>query len=537
MGNTDPADLFMAVNEWKVAHPQSSSSNNDKDGDSNMKSNERSSIDMRVLNRSQTTGMANCVIFQCLSIADDGQITLQAVLDRNNIPLDPQTAKLLHLSVSDLMGCGGVTMQSSEQVQVAQNERVLSIVFQVVKEQQSNDMAQYAQYQAMNVSAPNISSWRNQNRYNKQTEFVPIQFQPRCRDLEYELEFEDKTPPNNACLKSVKHRMDGSVLFRGIYDDGAGLGLIGHAMNHPIDIYTQIIDDVTHNILCIIFENDLRDNVVIDVQNISFTERTLKDIVVDSEKDFTKKDAAGNKISYRIIVKDKKIIGVLTKFGNEIKEMPFIEHAWLSEGELVQIPSRNMLGIVKCIPTGLIVTNDPNKNIDKKSIKYAKNVNSRIVRKHCADLDGFVDVDVVREGNEWRDSDNPLMQSFVVTDLKQRTDEDIAMFISYKQQNQSNITETIKSLMQSVENDFDAIKNNKNKNEEAKNDNQTSLTSKELLDRATNNVKKLQESLSSFKNRKSQLNEEENKFVKLINDNINKYNREIRALRFEIKMT
>merc|ERR1712228_396985 len=313
-------------------------------------------------------------------------------------------------------------------------------------------------------------------------------------------------------MGSVKHRMDGSVLFRGIYDDGAGLGLIGHAMNHPIDIYTQIIDDVTHNILCIIFENDLRDNVVIDVQNISFTERTLKDIVVDSEKDFTKKDAAGNKISYRIIVKDKKIIGVLTKFGNEIKEMPFIEHAWLSEGELVQIPSRNMLGIVKCIPTGLIVTNDPNKNIDKKSIKYAKNVNSRIVRKHCADLDGFVDVDVVREGNEWRDSDNPLMQSFVVTDLKQRTDEDIAMFISYKQ-------------------------NNKNKNEEAKNDNQTSLTSKELLDRATNNVKKLQESLSSFKNRKSQLNEEENKFVKLINDNINKYNREIRALRFEIKMT
>merc|ERR1712228_209830 len=143
---------------------------------------------------------------------------------------------------------------------------------------------------------------------------------------------------------------------------------------------------------------------------------------------------------------------------------------------------------------------------DKKSIKYAKNVNSRIVRKHCADL-------------------------------KQRTDEDIAMFISYKQQNQSNITETIKSLMQSVENDFDAIKNNKNKNEEAKNDNQTSLTSKELLDRATNNVKKLQESLSSFKNRKSQLNEEENKFVKLINDNINRYNREIRALRFEIKMT
>merc|ERR1712154_175326 len=196
----------------------------------------------------------------------------------------------------------------------------------------------------------------------------------RCRDLEYELDFEDKIPPNNSCLKSVKHRMDGPVLFRAIYDDGAGLGLVGSSVNHPIDIYSEIIDDVTHNIICIIFENDLRDNVVIDVKNISFTEQTLKDIINDSEKDFSKEDMAGNKISYRIIVKDKKIIGVLTKFGNKIKEMPYIEHSWLKQGQLVQIPSRNMLGIIKCIPTGLIVTNDPHKNIEKKSIKYTKNV-------------------------------------------------------------------------------------------------------------------------------------------------------------------
>jgi len=273
------------------------------------------------------------------------------------------------------------------------------------------------------------------------------------------------------------------------------------------------------------------DNVVIDVKNISFTEQTLKDVVADSEKDFTKKDAAGNKISYRIIVKDKKIIGVLTKFGNEIKEMPFIEHAWLREGELVRIPSRNMLGIVKCIPTGLIVTNDPNINIEKKTVQYPKNVNSRIVRKHCADLDGFVDVDVVREGNEWRDSDDALCQSFAVTDLAQRTDEDIAMFISYKQQNQSNMTDSIKSLMESVETDFEAIKSNKNNKEKA------ALSAKELLDRATNNVKELQESLSTFKQRKSQMSDDEATFVKTVNDSINKYNREIRALRFEIKMT
>merc|ERR1712176_140678 len=244
--------------------------------------------------------------------------------------------------------------------------------------------------------------------------------------------------------KSVKHRMDGMVLFKGIYDD------------------------VTHNIVCIIFENDLRDNVVIDVKNLSFTERTLKDVVEESEKEFTTKDAAGNKISYRIVVKDQKVIGVLTKFGNEIKEMAFIEHSWLKEGVLVQIPSRNMMGIIKCIPTGLIVTNDPNRNIAKKSIQYPKNVNSRIARKHCADLDGFVDVAIVSEGDVWRQTDNPLCQAFVVTDLQKATVDDETLLISYRQTSSSNMTDSIKSLMQMVDDDFEAIKNkNKNANDDA----------------------------------------------------------------------
>merc|ERR1712154_205598 len=191
----------------------------------------------------------------------------------------------------------------------------------------------------------------------------------------------------------------------------------------------------------------------------------------ESEKEFTKKDAAGNKISYRIVVKDQKVIGVLTKFGNEIKEMTFIEHSWLSEGALVQIPSRNMMGIIKCIPTGLIVTNDPNRNIDKKTIQYPKNVNSRIARKHCADLDGFVDVAIVSEGDVWRQTDNPLCQAFVVTDLQKATVDDKTKLVMYRQTSSSNMTDSIKSLMQMVDDDFEAIKN---KNDDA-------MTPKDLL--------------------------------------------------------
>eukprot|EP01084_Bolivina_argentea_P281944 482509_1 len=522
--NTDPTDLCLAINEWRRAHPVVI---NDADGDSMMDNNNnnnnvmRSTMDRRVMNRSRTTGETKCVIFRCTAVSDDGLVTLQSVLDRNNIPLDPVSAKLLHLSITDLMNCEGIRIEASERIQIAQTERVLSIVFQVVKEE-ANEME--LMQELMN------SSWRN---HKKRAEFVPIQFEPsECRDLEYELDFEDKTPLGNACLKSVKHILDGPVLFRGIYDDGAGLGLIGLSVNHPIDIYTQIIDEVTHNIVCIIFENDLRDNVVIDVKNISFTEQTLHDVIRDSANDFNKTDAAGNKISYRIIVKGMKIIGVLTKFGAEIKEMPYIEHCWLKEGELVQIASRGMLGLVKCIPTGLIVTNDPHRNIHKKAIRYTKNVNSRILRKHCADLDGFIDVDVVRENNKWRESDDPLCQSFAVTDIAQCSDDDIAQFIAYKQQNHNNITDELKEAMQDVENDFMAIKIRKD--EENQNDDDQQISAKDLLNRATNTIKKIQELLSAFEKRKSgQTNDEETAFTKQVHDNINRYNREIRALRFE----
>merc|ERR1712129_238503 len=161
---------------------------------------------------------------------------------------------------------------------------------------------------------------------------------------------------------------------------------------------------------------------------------------------------------------------------------------------------------------------------------FPKNVHSRIARKHCADLDGFVDVAIVCEGNAWKQTDDPLCQSFVVTDLQRASVDDETMLVSYRQTSDSNVTDTIKSLMQMVDDDFEAIKQNKNTNDDK------ALSPKDLLDRVTSNCKAIQESMSSLKNRKSKLDEEEANFVKLVETSIVKYNREIRALRFEIKM-
>jgi len=318
------------------------------------------------------------------------------------------------------------------------------------------------------------------------------------------------------------------VLFTGTYDDGTGLALVGSALNTPIDIYCQAIDDVTHNIVCVIFENDLRENVVVDVKNISFTDRTLEDVVAESKEEFGQKDAAGNKISYRIVVKDQKIIGVLTKLGDDIKQMPYIEHQWVREGTLVSIPTHNMLGLIKCVPTGLIVTNDPHKELIKKTISFERNPASKIWKKHPADLDGFVDIEVVRVGDDgWRDPDDPLCQSFAVTDLKQSDESDQAMFMSMRDSMVDNARSSMDSVMRRVEEELKAIKEGKAE--------EMGKTAKEMLDSATSSVKSLQEMLSKFKNKK-EMKAEDVQFAKTVGERMTAWNREIRALRFEVRM-
>merc|ERR1712154_756039 len=266
----------------------------------------------------------------------------------------------------------------------------------------------------------------------------------------------------------------------------------------------------------------------VDVKNISFTDRTLQDVVEESKKEFAEKDAAGNKISYRIVVNQQQIIGVLTRLGGDIKEMPYIEHQWLREGALVSIPSQKMLGIIKCIPTGLIVTNDPHKNLDKKCAQFERNPASRIWKKHPADLEGFVDIEVVRIGDDnWRDPDDPLCQSFAVTDLKECDENDQAMFMSMRDAIVDSTKGELNTLMERVEEEMNNIKGKKGK--------EIGKSPKEMLDSVVSMVKSIQELLSKFRNKKK-MEDEDVQFAKGVETKMNKWNREIRGLRFEIKM-
>merc|ERR550525_1163943 len=237
-------DIYGAINAFKLSHPeeygdgftnQNGNSNNNNSSDlpslgqiGRQKTFGRSQLNKRVMNRSASTGCIKQVVFRCQSIGDDGTATLQAVLDRNEIPCDPQSAKLLHLTGMELMECQAMCIEHPETVKKSMDERVLKIMFQC-------------------------------HTVDNQKEWIPISVEPRCRDTEYEFSFDSNSNMvNNNSLQSVKHRMDGPVLFRGIYDDGKGLALVGSAVNDPIDIYCQVIDEVTHNIVCIIFEHDLR---------------------------------------------------------------------------------------------------------------------------------------------------------------------------------------------------------------------------------------------------------------------------------------
>eukprot|EP01084_Bolivina_argentea_P058014 105941_1 len=91
--NTDPADLFMGINEWKKSHPAppapstaattNISNNNSNDnattavsamtmdldpGFAMLSNNNRSGFDKRVLNRQQSTGDLKQVTFRCNDI-------------------------------------------------------------------------------------------------------------------------------------------------------------------------------------------------------------------------------------------------------------------------------------------------------------------------------------------------------------------------------------------------------------------------------------------------------------------------------------
>ena len=86
--------------------------------------------DKRVLTRSVSTGMIKFVTFRVIDVLDDGTIVLRGLLDRNLIPLDPTKAKVLKLSLPELVSSDFTLMDESIVLNYIKS-RVLKIVFQI----------------------------------------------------------------------------------------------------------------------------------------------------------------------------------------------------------------------------------------------------------------------------------------------------------------------------------------------------------------------------------------------------------------------
>ena len=89
----------------------------------------------------------------------------------------------------------------------------------------------------------------------------------------------------------------------------------------PVELYTEEIDEETHNIVQLYF-SDLRDEVAVDVVNLTNTDLTLS----DDECCVFQQDATGAALNYKIIVRDGAILSVLYQEGGEVRPSPFVEH-------------------------------------------------------------------------------------------------------------------------------------------------------------------------------------------------------------------
>lgn len=165
----------------------------------------------------------------------------------------------------------------------------------------------------------------------------------------------------------------------------------------PCHIYSQVIDDRTHNIIFFSVP-DWRSHVPVEPVNISHTSRTVKDFI-----DLGGKNIYGQTLAYRIIVKDKKVVGVLMQ-DRGVKEMEFVEHMVPEEGDIVEVTFDGSIGVVKCVPISLIVTNrdagdDP---VTEKEIEFKKGRAPK--GRYFEELHGYIDLEIVRIHGNWKKS-------------------------------------------------------------------------------------------------------------------------------------
>jgi len=285
--------------------------------------------------------------FQIVEISDGNKtVTVQQLRDRNKVPLfsGPKTTFLLEDFLQH-------KWYFADQGKFFDNmgKRRLHIKYQV--EQVSGDM-------------------------------IPISLRPVVPLHEYTMNWDN----NKRMLNSVTHNQDGKVAFSctetecHIFDDA------------PILIHTQVVDDQTLNIVFMII-TDTREEIRVDPINITHTSKTVKDFFNEF-----KQDLGGNALDYRIIVKDSAVQAVLgsTKSGKPEREK-FMEISVPRLGSYVTFSDGKKIGRLRSVPTGMIVTNKV-IGVEKVPLHYEKRAGPENFGRHVAEIDGYVDVDVLLDG-------------------------------------------------------------------------------------------------------------------------------------------
>ena len=212
----------------------------------------------------------------------------------------------------------------------------------------------------------------------------PVEILPSGLSLaEYDISF-----AAGAHALRVEHRIDGPVKCRA--EPAAQKQVFAST---PVELYTQEIDPETHNIVQVYF-SDLRDEVAVDVLNLTGTDTSLS----DEECCAFHTDATGAALNYKIIVRDAAVVAVLYQEDGIVRPSPFVEHRLPAAGSFVTLPDGS-LGKLGALPRGLVVAREP-RDLPDNLAMYPCYPGLRHKGKHPAELPGMVDVQLMHMENE-----------------------------------------------------------------------------------------------------------------------------------------
>ena len=146
-----------------------------------------------------------------------------------------------------------------------------------------------------------------------------------------------------------------------------------------------------------VYFSDLRDEVAVDVLNLTGTSTSLH----DEECAAFHVDATGAALNYKIIVRDGAVVAVLYQEDGAVRPSPFVEHRLPAAGSFVTLPD-GQLGRLGALPRGLIVAREP-RDLPEHTPVWPALPGLRHKGKHPAELPGMVDVQVLhRDGSvQW----------------------------------------------------------------------------------------------------------------------------------------